>query len=122
MAWQAMAEVELLDRIAEAETSMTDREKLLWQAIRVRPCKWKQSPQGDFGGGFWVVGILGELVVWFNDIEDGFNWSGYVCHGEIGSYRCNQDELAIVIRNLLTFLDTGVHPGPNLGAPQPVGL
>ena len=56
----------------------------LWEVIRFTPEKGSQHPFGDLGGGFWVVAILGGMVIWFNDIEDGFNRSNYKTYGTIG--------------------------------------
>lgn len=64
-------------------------------------------PYGDGGNGFWVVAIVGETVIWYNDIEDGFNRSRYSVYGEIEDYWCNQDELEIAIDYLMTTLDRG---------------
>ena len=45
--------------------------------MRCSELLWASHPYGDLGGGFWVVALLGETVVWFNDIEDGFNRSHF---------------------------------------------
>ena len=54
---------------------MSQEEMRLWEAIRIQPVKWQQDPYGIQGGGFWVVGIIGSTVIWYNDIEEGFNRS-----------------------------------------------
>ena len=61
----------------------------------IPPEKWEQSPWGIQGGGFWAVAVKGDLVLWYNDIEDGFNVSRYVRLKEIPTeeYFCNQDSL-----------------------------
>ena len=28
-------------------------------------------------GVFWVVGLIGRTVIWYNDIEEGFNRSAF---------------------------------------------
>jgi len=58
--------------------------------MRITPEKWQCSPWGDAGGGFWVVGELDGAVVWYNDIEDGFNVSPCTVRGIIDQYACNQ--------------------------------
>mgnify|MGYP007054526454 FL=1 len=77
----------------------------LWEAIRVNPCKWRLSPWGDEGDGFWVVGILGNKVIWFNDIEEGWNISTFTIAGTIHEYSCNQDELELQIHHLLDEIE-----------------
>jgi len=46
------------------------------------------------------VGIIGRSVIWYNDIEDGFNISKYATYGRIDEYWCNQDELLITVKRL----------------------
>jgi hypothetical protein len=91
----------------------------LWEAIRIPPIKWRLSPWGNKGGGFWVVGILGRRVIWFNDIEDGFNVSHYDSPGVIAEYLCDQDELHHTVCRLMELLQTGIEC-PHCGPPQPV--
>ena len=45
--------------------------RALFVRIVREPAKWQLHPWGDLGGGFWVVAVLGNRVVWFNDIEGG---------------------------------------------------
>ncbi|WP_337177218.1 hypothetical protein [Paludisphaera sp.] len=73
---------------------------MLWDMVRVPPTKWRQSPWGDLGGGFWAVGLIGRQVIWYNDLEGGFNVSPYAEFGTIAKYWCNQDELHHVIWRL----------------------
>jgi hypothetical protein len=54
---------------------VTIRQARLWAAIQISPAKWAQIRWRDKSGGFWVVAILDSTVVWYNDIEDGFNSS-----------------------------------------------
>jgi hypothetical protein len=117
--WTPLSEAELAEFIADGVAAMDSRARLLWELIRVRPAKWRLHPWGDEGGGFWVVAILGQQVVWFNDIEDGFNVSRYDAPGVIAEYWCNQDELHHTIHGLLSRIDTGEAPG-KFGPPEPL--
>ncbi len=56
-------------------------------------------------------------MLWFNDIEEGFNVSRFEEAGQIphDEYWCNQDELHLVLRSLR---EGG---GIRLGPPEPVG-
>ncbi len=71
----------LFDEVSEltriAETEMSPLEKRLWDLVQVPLAKWQLHPWGDEGGGFWVVGLIGGHVIWYNDIERGFNVSRY---------------------------------------------
>ena len=101
MTWTPIGGEELAKVIANAVAAMEPSARLLWSLIRVRPVRWSLSKWGELGGGFWVVGLLGEHVVWFNDIEWGFNVSRYEDYGVISEYWCNQDELQHTIYFLL---------------------
>ena len=67
--------------------------RVLWGRIKVNPRKWQLPPWGDAGGGFWVVAVVGQQCVYYNDIEGGFNDSPYSLWGHIGEYGCNQTDL-----------------------------
>ncbi|TPN86666.1 hypothetical protein FJ987_06415 [Mesorhizobium sp. CU2] len=86
--------------INEATIDISAAERRLWEHISILPEKWKQEPYGTQGGGFWIVGLIGRNVIWYNDIEDGFNLSRYTTYGEIGEYWCNQDSLLTVLTGL----------------------
>ncbi|AFD07185.1 hypothetical protein [Solitalea canadensis] len=64
-----------------------------WRLIRIEPEKWSEEEFGKEGGGFWVVAIYGRKVIWYNDIEEGFNVSDYKSYGVIDDYSCEQDDL-----------------------------
>lgn len=79
---------------------MNASDRRLWEAISFTPEKWAQHPWGDKGDGFWVVAVIGRSVIWYNDIEEGFNISRYTKYGTIDEYWCNQDELRITLINV----------------------
>ena len=105
--WEAISEAALLDRISQGYARMTDAQQRLWNAIRIKPEKWQQHPYGDAGGGFWAVGLIGRTVIWYNDLEDGFNRSIYSTFGVIDDYWRNDDELDITIQYLANALSLG---------------
>ncbi len=120
MAWRPLSEVDLRDKLNQAWDRMTPEQRRTWEAIRVPPEKWTLPPYGDQGGGFWVVGLIGQTVVWYNDIEEGFNRSRYEQYGAISDYYCNQDELEIAIQRIIGILREGAESDALLGPPQPV--
>lgn len=71
-----------------------------WARIRIEPEQWRCSPWGDESGGFWAVAVEGGRVLWFNDIEDGFNWSPYSARGTIGEYLCDQDTFMVILERI----------------------
>ena len=108
--WEPISEEALRGRIAQGEARMSPARLRLWEAIRIEPEKWQQHPYGDAGKGFWVVAVVGRTVVWYNDIEDGFNRSRYSAFGQIEDYWCNQDELDVAIE----YLDSALRNGHDL--------
>ena len=105
--WEPIAETALSARITQGEARMSRGELRLWEAIRIPPQKWRQTPYGEQGNGFWVVGIIGSTVIWYNDIEEGFNRSRFSAFGTIDDYWCNQDELELTIQYLTNALSQG---------------
>jgi hypothetical protein len=119
MNWTPAPESDIRTLIAEAEARMDARQRLLWQAIRIVPQRWDLHPWGDKGGGFWVVAVLGQRVVWYNDIEEGFNRSVFRSWGVIGEYVCDEDDLEMVLRHIAALIETG-HDAPRHGPPDNV--
>src|SRR5688572_19266773 len=100
MSWEPMTRGELLMEMGVALDDADDEVRAAWERIRIEPEKWRCSPEGDAGGGFWVVGIDGDTAIWFNDIEGGFNRSPFARRGTIGEYRCNQADFDEFLRTL----------------------
>jgi hypothetical protein len=119
MDWTPLSEGEVTSLIASAVAVMGPPARSLWSLMQVRPVKWQLHPWGDRGGGFWVVGIIGQQVVWYNDIEGGFNLSRYDGPGEIAEYWCNQDELNHIMQAVLHQIQTGKAP-VKLGPAEPL--
>jgi hypothetical protein len=117
MGWQSLRREELHALIDRDLPKMRPEQRRLWEAIAVEPEKWRQDPYGEAGGGFWVVALIGREVIWYNDIEDGFNASRYVQHGIIEDYWCNQDELQWVVNDILCRLN-GKESRAKLGPPR----
>ncbi len=113
--WEPIPEPALLARIGQGCARMSPANQRLWNAIRIAPEKWQQHPYGDAGGGFWAVGLIGPTVIWFNDIEDGFNRSVYSSYGLIDDYWCNHDELDVTVHYLSNAIGGG-HDLSQMGA------
>jgi hypothetical protein len=105
--WEPITKEALRKRIYQGEARMRPEELRLWKVIQVEPTNWRQNPYGDQGGGFWVVAIVGSTVVWYNDLEDGFNRSRYASFGTIEDYWCNQDELEVTLQYLMNAIELG---------------
>jgi hypothetical protein len=120
MPWVPISEPELLQSLKEARERMDAPQRRLWDLIRIVPQKWQSSPYGDQGDGFWVVALLGQTVIWFNDIEEGFNCSRWIQFGQIDEYWCNQDQLEWTVQELLDTMQTGQANRPKFDPPEPI--
>jgi len=105
--WQPITVSELHTEIQKTEHGLTEGLLRFWEIIKITPEKWHEKSYGNEGDGFWVVAIFGKKVIWYNDIEDGFNISVYTKYGEIDEYWCDQNELRWVVTNLFNALLTG---------------
>ncbi len=97
MSWEPLSREDLVAEIEAALAERDDEVRAVWGQIRIQPEKWRCSPWGDEGGGFWAVAIDGDEVLWFNDIEDGFNRSPFTERGTIGAYGCEQRDFSSVL-------------------------
>lgn len=120
-AWEPISEIELYDQIYKTEMDLNGDLWNFWQLIQIEPAKWQEPDYGDVGGGFWVVAICGKKVIWYNDIEDGFNISDYKVHGQIAGYYCNKDELNIAVLRLFDLVKFGGEIIGQAGHPKSVG-
>ena len=109
--WKPISEADLWERVNRAWDEMSLPQRRLWEVIKIDPVKWKEPSYGERGGGFWVVAIYGPTVVWFNDIEDGFNRSKWSSPGLIDEYWCNQDDLQSTVQHVLDHWNDGVPSG-----------
>jgi hypothetical protein len=91
--WKPISLIDLKNLILKGELELNDKQLNFWDLIKIEPEKWVEEDYGTEGGGFWVVAIMGRQVIWYNDIEEGFNISEYKNHGEIDNYQCSQVEL-----------------------------
>lgn len=116
--WGPISLIELHDQIQKTETNLTGELWNFWQLIKIEPTKWAEKDYGDEGGGFWVVAICGTKIIWYNDIEDGFNISNYTVYGQIEQYYCNQDELSWSVTRLFDLIKFGGNILGQAGPPQ----
>ena len=120
MEWESIAEEALWDDINNAYDRMSPEQRKVWEIIKIHPEKWKQDSYGNEGNEFWAVAIIGSSVIWFNDIEDGYNQSTYSNFGVINEYWCNQDELEWAVQNIISMFHDGYDSADRSGSPQSV--
>ena len=105
--WEPISLSELFNEIEKTEKDLDGELKNFWNLIKIDPIKWEEKEYGEMGGGFWVVAICGNKVMWYNDIEEGFNISDYKTFGKIEYYSCNQDDLIWSLTKLFDLLKFG---------------
>ncbi len=116
--WQPISLSELNKEIQKTEQGLEGELINFWKLIKIEPIKWAEKDYGDEGGGFWVVAICGTKVIWYNDIEEGFNISDYKTFGQIDEYYSNQDELRFRLIDLFNVLKFGGDLNGQRGKPE----
>ena len=116
--WTPILETELYDEILKTETLLNGDLWNFWRLIKIGPEKWEEDEYGKEGDGFWVVAICGRRIIWYNDIEDGFNISTYSTYGRIDEYWCNQYELNEAVIQLYSLIQFGGELLGQLGGPE----
>jgi len=102
--WRPISLAELEEWISRGESKLEGEPLNFWNLIKIAPQKWQEKEYGKEGGGFWVVAIFGNKVVFYNDIEEGFNVSTYQTFGHISEYWCEQSELDWIVERLYNLL------------------
>jgi len=119
MTWHAITLTDLQSLLSRDLADCTAEQREFFVQANFAPAKWRLSPWGDDGGGFWVVAVHRDRVLWYNDIEEGFNVSRFESPGDIPSdeYWCNQDHLDWALRKLKGEQGTRLGPPQSLGDP-----
>lgn len=107
MTWTPITLAELNRLIAAQLPEAHSAPFRLWTMIRIAPEKWAEPTCGNEGGGFWAVALVGRNVVWYNDIEEGFNISPFTTAGTIDGCGYEEYELHHVLQQLAGFIDSG---------------
>jgi len=119
MTWAPISLESIYDHMNQTRAELRGPHQALFDIIRIEPCKWALHPWGDHGGGFWVVALFGTSVLWYNDIECGYNISTYSEFGRIVEYWCNQDDLATAVRKAYGMLQFNGTLTGQTGPPSP---
>ena len=77
MTWRPVAKDELLLLVSRDLARCAPHLREFFERVAFDPVRWQQSPWGLKGGGFWALAAIGNIVLWYNDIEEGFNVSRF---------------------------------------------
>lgn len=102
---RSINENEILQILIDAELELSPKEKRYWECIRIHPQKWAEQEFGGGRGGFWAVGIFGQNVLWYNELEDGFILSKYNAYGTINTYNSAEQKLSFLIKQVIRSLE-----------------
>lgn len=102
--WKPISLTELQEIIDNCYSKMSLEQRSYWESIAIKPIKWDADEYGKEREGFWVVGMISNRVIWYNDIEEGFNISKYSKVGKIDEYEAEQDELSWALNKLKIIL------------------
>jgi hypothetical protein len=86
--------------IASALVDYDDDVGAAWGRMRIEPERWPCPAGPREPGGFWVVALVDDRALWFNDIEEGFNWSRYATRGTLDEYLCDQTSFAEILERI----------------------
>lgn len=100
MIWEPITYEELSLEISKGEKEMSSENFQFWNEIKFTPIKWAEQEFEDEGAGFWAVAKYKNFVIYYNDIEEGFNISEFENEGKIKQYNAEQDELQFALMKL----------------------
>src|SRR3546814_962980 len=80
-----LAEAEIYDIVLKEEAQLRLKAKRMWEMIKIEPEKWHAPVYGSGSYSFWTVGIFGNRVLWYNEIEGEFVISKIETYGKIGT-------------------------------------
>ena len=95
--WEPISASELEQLVAHQLQECPPGLAAVFEAHRVPPFRAPIKRNGRTEAVF-VVAQRGAEVMYFEDVEDGFNFSPISPGGEILEHRCNQDELKYALR------------------------
>ncbi len=95
-------ELELLkDLILKSQSLMSDDMSSSWDEFKIEPQRWEETSNESGYDSFWVVAMLGNEVIWFNDETEGFNISNFTELGHIDEYWTETTDLQNLLWHIL---------------------
>lgn len=86
--WEPISEAKIWDKINDAWPQLDFEQRRLWEMVRIMPQKWRHEASDIISGyhdrGSWVVAMIGQMILWYDDIEEGFRLSPWTRYGFIG--------------------------------------
>jgi hypothetical protein len=95
--WQPITASELSELVSRQLTECEPGLRKVFEQYRVEPYRAPFASEGALESAF-VVAKRGNDVLYFEDVEEGFNTSPLSKDGRILEHWCNQDELKFALR------------------------
>jgi hypothetical protein len=93
---------ELIKLINESEFLLEGLDKSFWRLIKLdTPEIWGNGGDRD-SEYIWVVAIMGNRCVFFNNTTRHFNIGAYEQHGEVETYYSYEEKLTDLIPNIIS--------------------
>mgnify|MGYP003595892788 CR=1 FL=1 len=102
--WNPFPNKEFLLELYLAEQDLTDEILIFWNKIRISPETW--TCEDVIHENFWVVAKHQNWIIWYNDVEEGYNLSRYKEELIILEYGASQDELVFAVKKLNTIIQS----------------
>ena len=104
----SFSEEKLWDEINDGWSRMSFKQRNLWNVIKRNPEEWELKGYGSC----WVVALIGETVIYYNQFEHGFNRSPWSQFGIIDQYQSLQFGLEDAVQIQIDLISTGYDVGP----------
>ena len=97
--WNPITRKELVTLLASEEAKLDEVSASLFKQIRVTPYV-VPIHRGSKIESVFVVAKQGKNILFYEDVEEGFEWSSLNSSGQIESYFCNQWELSLALKQV----------------------
>ncbi len=101
-----MDEAKIWSILNDSRALMTNRQKHLWDIIRIIPQNWHAHyPQAGGLNQYWVVALFGQTTIWYDNHEGGFRRSSFEVFGQIGECMTGEQELSMAVQEILNAMN-----------------
>lgn len=83
--------------------------RALWELMQITPSTWAQQQYPE-DGPHWVVAIMGNRCLYFNDVEGGWGWGRFTQWGQVDGYHRDQMQVHHLLRQMQSALCAGDTP------------
>ena len=96
-----LSEARLYDILLKEEAELRPKADRMWALVRIEPERWRAPTYGSGTMEFWVFGVIGRRVLWYDEIESELAMSTYESYGQIGETRFATTELSTYMEQLI---------------------